>query len=434
MAESLQRGQRFKLTGVEGLQLEVSLHGSIVREVRSALFVLDRGSIGSMAPSAVVGVRDPHALDGAIRYLGGPHGRFEVGLSALAGRVERVVLVLWVSEAARRTAAHLAQLDEISVTLSDGAGSAVARYALPSAELGRESAVMLGEVYYKSGQWRFRADGSGFMGGLPSMASRFKLPGAIVSHLDGVGPRQGSLPPGPSGGAGPSDPPPSGGPAPTPGAGGLSFPSGHPALPRDWPGGVKPHKIPRSLLPAVARVEVETTDGARHGGTAFAITPGGLLLTCHHVIEGAARVWVTFCKSTVVREARVMVSDAPADLALLALADPWGVEHWLKVHVSPSPPDLGEEVGLIGYPLGNQMGSEVTFSRGIINSVRTPDGLRILQIDAGAAPGSSGGPLFLRETGQVIGVLTSGLAMVAGMHANFAIDVYEMLRLGWLPK
>lgn len=419
MADSLQRGQRFGLPGGGSLLLEIGLHGSIAQYVRAALFVIDRGRMGSAPPSAIVSHRDLRALDGAISYDSAGQGRFRVDLKRIGDRIERMVLALWVTETARRTATHLAQLDEMSVALVGPGNARLAIYALPGSELGRESAVVLGEVYLKSGKWRFRADGSGFLGGLPSMASRLKLPNDVVPHLDGA--------------QGPAPAPPPSGPAPSGAPDGSAWGSGHVTLPRDWPGGVKPHKIPAALLPSVGRVDVQTKAGQRHGGTAFAITPGGVMLTCHHVVEDAAAMSVTFRGTHSARRAEVLVSDAHADLALIRLADPWGVEHWLRLKVSHTPPDLGDEVGLVGYPLGTAMGSEITFSRGVINSVRTPDGLRILQIDAGAAPGSSGGPLFMRDTGEVIGVLSSGLQPTGGMHANFAVDVHEMRRLGWLP-
>jgi len=398
----------------------LALRGSISTTIHKAVFVIDRGRMGSSPPSAVVSHRDPSVLDGAIAFDGVGDGRFRIDLGRLGDRIERMIVAVWVTEAARRTATHLAQLDEMSVSIVGADGQRLAIFALPGSALGRESALVLGELYLKSGKWRFRADGGGFLGGLPSMASKLKLPGDIVPRLDGAHAPTPSLPP-------------SGGSAGAGGSGGSGLGSGHLVLPRDWPGGVKPHKIPSALLPAVARVDVQTTEGKRHGGTAFAITPGGTMLTCHHVVEDAALMTVTFRGTHTARQAQVLVSDAHADIALIRLVDPWGVENWLRLKVSHAPPDLGDEVGLVGYPLGTAMGSEITFSRGIINSVRTPDGLRVLQIDAGAAPGSSGGPLFMRETGEVIGVLTSGLAPTAGMHANFAIDVNEMRRLGWLP-
>ncbi len=420
---SLQRGQRFPLPSVEAVQLELTLHGSIATAVNKAVFVIDRGRMGSAPPSAIVSHRDPAALDGAIRFDSVGSGRFHVDTRRLGDRIERMIVAVWVTEAARRTATHLAQLDELSISVVGPDNTRLAIFAVPGSELGRESALVLGELYLKSGKWRFRADGGGYLGGLPSMASKLKLPGDIVPRLDGA---HAPAPP-------PSPAPPAGGGDGGSGSGGSGWGAGHVMLPRDWPGGVKPHKIPAALLPAVARVEVQTREGKTHGGTAFAITPGGTMLTCHHVVEDAVAMTVTFRGTHTPRRAEVLVSDAHADIALIRLVDPWGVENWLRLKVSHTPPDLGDEVGLVGYPLGTAMGSEITFSRGIINSVRTPDGLRVLQIDAGAAPGSSGGPVFMRETGEVIGVLTSGLAPTAGMHANFAIDVNEMRRLGWLP-
>lgn len=70
-----------------------------------------------------------------------------------------------------------------------------------------------------------------------------------------------------------------------------------------------------------------------------------------------------------------------------------------------------------------------------MNSCRQKDGIPILQIDAGAAPGSSGGPVFQRSDGRVIGVLTSGLLNgPPGMLVNFALDLAYAWDLGWFTK
>ena len=55
------------------------------------------------------------------------------------------------------------------------------------------------------------------------------------------------------------------------------------------------------------------------------------------------------------------------------------------------------------------------------------------QVDTGAAPGSSGGPVFRRADGRVVGVLTSGLStQMGGMLVNFAVDIRRLWQLGWV--
>jgi S1-C subfamily serine protease len=156
------------------------------------------------------------------------------------------------------------------------------------------------------------------------------------------------------------------------------------------------------------------------------------MVTCHHVISEAVTVHVQLHDESDMREAVVMASDERTDLALLRLKDPWGVSYWMRLGMSSEAPELGTRVGLVGYPLGGNIGLEINYSQGIINSVRKPGAVRILQVDTGAGPGSSGGPLFRLEDGLVIGVLSQGLAIQTGMHANFAVDLFELIQLGWL--
>jgi hypothetical protein len=75
-------------------------------------------------------------------------------------------------------------------------------------------------------------------------------------------------------------------------------------------------------------------------------------------------------------------------------------------------------VFLIGNPLGILEGSVTS---GIVSGIRTiKDGLQIIQTDASANPGSSGGPL-LNAQGEVIGVLSFKLKGTENL--NFVIPI-----------
>src|SRR5215210_8310943 len=148
-------------------------------------------------------------------------------------------------------------------------------------------------------------------------------------------------------------------------------------------------------------------DDERSVGTGVVILDNGTILTNLHVVSGAKRLNVVF-------------SDGHEADAKLIGARP---EHDLAVIQAKSIPDdlmpatlrstaelkLGDEVIAVGFPFG--IGPSV--SSGVISGLRreyrSPEGKRLLtnliQFDAAANPGSSGGPLLTTD-GEVVGIVT----------------------------
>lgn len=77
---------------------------------------------------------------------------------------------------------------------------------------------------------------------------------------------------------------------------------------------------------------------------------------------------------------------------------------------------VGDEV----YAVGNPLGLEGTFSRGIVSGIRQIGSETLFQITAPISPGSSGGPI-LDTRGKVIGVAMA--TFKGGQSLNFAIPV-----------
>lgn len=93
------------------------------------------------------------------------------------------------------------------------------------------------------------------------------------------------------------------------------------------------------------------------------------------------------------------------DVAVLELTNPTALpENFPRMELGTSE-GVGtrEHVILVGYPAGLY-----SITDGIISNDRM-SGLEIFQLDAGAWPGSSGGPLILESTGEVIGILVAGM-------------------------
>jgi len=178
------------------------------------------------------------------------------------------------------------------------------------------------------------------------------------------------------------------------------------------------------IAPAVMFIEVQQCDGQRGSGTGFLITPDGLALTCYHVAGNTARMQARFDHlPDQWFEVKLVAADAEADLALVRVIECPGGSVVLADPATTAP--LGESVGLLGYLLGDQLGAEITFTRGEINSTRRQGKVRYYQLSAGAGPGNSGGPLFRLSDGQVIGVLHAGIERTANAAINLAVDIRE---------
>ncbi len=204
------------------------------------------------------------------------------------------------------------------------------------------------------------------------------------------------------------------------------------------------------------------TDSPRFGyrGTGFVVGDGNLVATNAHVLPatgeagGERRIVVLVGGARgEVRPARVVATDRPRDLVLL------------KMEGAPLPPlelDLegsareGQEIALMGFPLGGALGFSPVTHRGIVASltqvaVQAPTSQQldaraiarvregnfdVLQLDATAYPGNSGGPLFDAASGRVLGIVNmvlikgsreSAISQPTGI--TYAIPVRYLLAL-----
>jgi S1-C subfamily serine protease len=164
---------------------------------------------------------------------------------------------------------------------------------------------------------------------------------------------------------------------------------------------------------AVVRVRA-IGDGIEHDeyiqksqGTGVVIVADGTVLTSLHVVAGASRVRVLFAEG-LESEATIVSSHPENDLAILKVQT---LPDDMAVATMASTRDLapGDHVVAIGFPFG--IGPSVTSGviSGLRREYRSPEGKRLLtnliQFDAAANPGSSGGPLITTD-GEVVGIVT----------------------------
>ena len=159
-------------------------------------------------------------------------------------------------------------------------------------------------------------------------------------------------------------------------------------------------------IAAVLAASALVTVGLNAGqfGTAFAISPKGYLVTCHHVVRDAERIIIHIEGGYL--EAKVVALDPRNDLAILK------VEEWTGRYLGlTTSNDVTQTSGVLaaGYPDPTVLGTNPKISTGIVNALSgIRDDPRFIQISAPVQPGNSGGPL-VAPSGRVVGVVACGL-------------------------
>jgi S1-C subfamily serine protease len=172
-------------------------------------------------------------------------------------------------------------------------------------------------------------------------------------------------------------------------------------------------KAAESVRQSVVRVrgfaDDENGEEKEHGvGSGVVIVDDGLILTNLHVVAGAKRVTVTFFDG-LESEAELVGLKPATDLAVVRAKK---LPDDLPAATLGSTQKLqpGDEVVAVGFPFGIGPSVSAGVISGLNREFRSPDGHRLLtrliQFDAAANPGSSGGPLVTMD-GEVIGIVTA---------------------------
>jgi S1-C subfamily serine protease len=168
------------------------------------------------------------------------------------------------------------------------------------------------------------------------------------------------------------------------------------------------------IRPSVVRVRQldEPKEGERDiersVGSGVVIVDTGIILTNLHVVAGGTRLGVVFYDGTE-SEATVIGVQPENDLAIIQAKT---LPDDLQPATLRGTGDLalGDEVVAVGFPFG--IGPSVT--SGVVSGLRrvhkskdgTHDMMNLIQFDAAANPGSSGGPLVTSD-GEVVGIVTA---------------------------
>ena len=143
-------------------------------------------------------------------------------------------------------------------------------------------------------------------------------------------------------------------------------------------------------------------------GTGVVIIDNGTILTNLHVVQGADNITVTFADG--LESPATVVNVRPEDdLAVLRAQK---IPDDLQAATMRSTADLmpGDEVVAVGFPFGIGPSVSAGVVSGLKRGFKSPDGgqlmSNLIQFDAAANPGNSGGPLVTMD-GQVVGIVTA---------------------------
>ena len=173
----------------------------------------------------------------------------------------------------------------------------------------------------------------------------------------------------------------------------------------------KAYEVIRPSIVRVRRMEPDEKSGEdkeRGLGTGVVIVDKGVILTSLHVVAGAKRIQVVFYDG-LESPATVTGMRPEDDLAVLQAEK---IPDDLMAATIRSTADLsvGDEVVAVGFPFGIGPSATAGIVSGLRREFLSPEGKRLLtnliQFDAAANPGSSGGALVTAQ-GEVVGIVTA---------------------------
>lgn len=169
-----------------------------------------------------------------------------------------------------------------------------------------------------------------------------------------------------------------------------------------------------TIFPSVVHVVgyAKSKDGTKDervgSGTGVVIVDKGIILTNLHVVQGAQSIKITFADG-MEATASVTGTQPENDLAVLQAHK---IPDDMIAATMRSTADLrpGDQVLAVGFPFGIGPSASAGVVSGLKRTFRSPEGTQeisnLIQFDAAANPGNSGGPLVTMD-GQVVGIVTA---------------------------
>jgi serine/threonine-protein kinase len=173
-------------------------------------------------------------------------------------------------------------------------------------------------------------------------------------------------------------------------------------------------------------VKISRPDGGVGSGVYL---PHDRVLTCLHVVDGAAGLYVRF-RNGEQMEADVVATDPLLDLAMLKLRTTptaWSAAQGGGISFEFDPLEPGDTLVAIGHPLG----LDWSVTGGHYNALRYPGeqplprfgialNVPLVQVDVSINPGNSGGPI-VNTAGELVGLADSIIDPAVANNIGFAI-------------
>lgn len=201
-------------------------------------------------------------------------------------------------------------------------------------------------------------------------------------------------------------------------------------------------KAAESIRPSVVRVmsfakNAKGEEEEQGVGTGVVIVDKGIILTNLHVVQGAETLKLTFFDGSE-SAASVVGAQPENDLAVLQAHT---IPDDLAAATMRSTSDLlpGDQVVAVGFPFGIGPSVSAGVVSGLGRSFQSPEGEQeignLIQFDAAANPGNSGGPL-VTMSGEVVGVVTGILNPTSHrtfVGIGFAVPIESAASAAGLP-
>jgi S1-C subfamily serine protease len=193
---------------------------------------------------------------------------------------------------------------------------------------------------------------------------------------------------------------------------------------------------PAAPVPEVAKVDPDEEVEAGVG-TGVVIIDKGVILTNLHVVSGADRIKVIF-HDGLESPATISGVQSENDLAVLQAAK---IPDDMIAATMRSTADLapGDKVLAVGFPFGIGPSASGGVVSGLGRVFRSPEGRQemknLIQFDAAANPGNSGGPLVTMDV-EVVGIVTAILNPTSArtfLGIGFAVPIENAASAAGLP-